>query len=157
MRSINRVSLIGHITHDPEVTRPETGVTKAVFSLATNRRYRNAGGEWMEVPDYHRLVAWRRLAEICESYLHKGAAVYVEGRLQSSTWEDKEGKKQRRQEVVVTYLNILRVKGNKIEAEEHLGQEEQRATAATKRAEPDFLAQLTVPTKRARSKATAAA
>ncbi|OGC81105.1 MAG: hypothetical protein A2788_01265 [Candidatus Abawacabacteria bacterium RIFCSPHIGHO2_01_FULL_46_8] len=134
MRSINRVSLIGHLTHDPKVTRTKDGIALATFSLATNRRYRNDAGEWVEMPDFHRLVAWRKLAELCERFLHKGAALYVEGRLSTSVWKDSEGKRKEQQEVVVTSLNILRLKGDKIQAEELLGKEEKLVSLAAKEA-----------------------
>lgn len=133
MRSVNRVSLIGHLTHDPNVMQTKDGVTMASFSLATNRRYRNDNDEWVEIPDYHRLIAWRGLADVCANYLQKGMPVYVEGRLSTGNWKDKDGNQKERQEVVVTSLNILRLKGNQIQAEELLGEEDKKTFKKAKR------------------------
>ncbi|MBD3330930.1 single-stranded DNA-binding protein [Candidatus Peregrinibacteria bacterium] len=108
MRSLNRVCLMGHLTADPELRQTKSGISVANFHIATNRFIKD-GKEKKEIADYHTIVAWNKLAEICEKYLSKGAAVYVEGMLVNRSFE-KDGKKHYRTEVILDNLNILTFK-----------------------------------------------
>ncbi len=87
---VNKVFLVGNLTRDPELRRTSTGTPVVNFSIALNRRYR-VGGEWREDTYFFNIVAWYRLAELCEEFLHKGSAVYIEGELQSRVWEKEDG------------------------------------------------------------------
>jgi single-strand DNA-binding protein len=92
--------LIGRLTHDPELRYTANNRAVCSFSIATNRTWTNDDGSLEERVSYHRIVAWRKLAEICDRILSKGDKVYVEGRLQTNEWETKEGQKRRTTEVV---------------------------------------------------------
>lgn len=107
-KSVNKVILIGNLGKDPEVKYTASGVPLAKFSLATNERYKDKSGEWQDRTEWHQLVAWQRAAEIVGEYVHKGSRLYIEGRLQTSSWEDKQsGDKKYRTEIVVTDLTLL--------------------------------------------------
>lgn len=107
-KSINKVILIGHLGKDPEVKYTPSGMALAKFSLATNQRYKDKSGEWQDKTEWHWLIAWQRTAEIVGEYVHKGSRLYIEGRLQTSSWEDKQsGEKRYRTEIVVTDLTLL--------------------------------------------------
>ncbi|MGB0839605.1 MAG: single-stranded DNA-binding protein [Chitinophagales bacterium] len=101
MSSLNKVMLIGRLGGDPEAQYFDNG-TKASFTLATNRRYKNRDGQTIEETDWHRVVIWGKLAGIAIEYLKKGSLVYVEGRLQTRSWEDQSGNKR-----YVTEVNAL--------------------------------------------------
>jgi single-strand DNA-binding protein len=107
-KSINRVFLLGHLGKDPEVRYTPSGVPLAKFSLATNERYKDKSGDWQEKAEWHQLVAWQRNAEIIGEYGRKGCRVHVEGRLQTSSWDDKHsGEKKYRTEIVVKEITLL--------------------------------------------------
>jgi single-strand DNA-binding protein len=106
-KSVNKVILVGNVTKDPELKYTPTGVAVCKFSIATNEAYKK-DDQWHERPEYHNLVAWQRTAEIVGQYVAKGSKVYVEGRLQTSSWEDKQsGEKKYRTEIVVSDLVLL--------------------------------------------------
>src|SRR3989344_823036 len=107
MRSVNMVVLIGHLTRDPELRQTTSGQSVATFSIATNRRWTTAEGAQQEETNFHDLVAWGKLAGICDQYLTKGAAVYIRGRLNNRNWEAQDGTKRYKTEIVVEDLNIL--------------------------------------------------
>ncbi|MDD4351722.1 MAG: single-stranded DNA-binding protein [Candidatus Gracilibacteria bacterium] len=107
MRSVNKVILIGHLTRDPELRQTANGHPVATFSIATNRYWTTSEGQKQESTEFHDLVAWGRLAEICHENLTKGCAIYVEGRLHTRNWDSPEGGKRYKTEVVVSELNIL--------------------------------------------------
>lgn len=112
-KSVNKVILIGNLGKDPEVKYTPSGVPVAKFSIATNERYKDKGGEWQDRTEWHNLVAFQRTAEIVGEYLKKGAKVYVEGRLQTSSWEDKQsGEKKYRTEIIVQDLVLLSGRGD---------------------------------------------
>lgn len=96
---LNKVFLIGNLTRDPEERALPSGMKVVSFGLATNRRYKDASGAWQESTDYHNIVVFGRQAELCAQYLKKGNLVFVEGRLQTRSWE-RDGQKQFRTEVV---------------------------------------------------------
>lgn len=91
---VNKVILIGNLGKDPEITRLESGVKKAAFSLATTEVYRNKEGEKINHTEWHNIVLWRGLAEVAENYLKKGNTVFVEGRIRKREYEDKDGVKR---------------------------------------------------------------
>lgn len=112
-KSVNKVILIGNLGKDPEVRYTPSGVPVAKFSIATNERYKDKGGDWQDRAEWHNIVAWQRLAEIVGEYLKKGSKVYIEGRLQTSSWEDKQsGEKKSRTEIVAQELLMLDGRGN---------------------------------------------
>jgi single-strand DNA-binding protein len=105
-RSWNRVELIGNLTRDPELRYTPSGAAVATFSIATNRTY-VSDGERKEEADFHRCVAWNKLAELCSQLLKKGNRVFVSGRLQNRTWEDQQGQTKNTTEIVVEDMLVL--------------------------------------------------
>ena len=91
MASVNKVILIGNLGRDPELRYTPSGTAVANFTLATNEKWKSKNGEKQEHTEWHRIVAWGKLAEICGEYLHKGRQIYVEGTIRSRTYKDKEG------------------------------------------------------------------
>jgi len=110
MRSLNKVLLIGNLTRDPEMVDLDSGVKLAKFTLATNRNWNTKEGEKKEQTDFHNVIAWRKLAEISLNYLKKGAAVLVEGKLQTSKFKDKEGNPKVRTEIHADEINFITYK-----------------------------------------------
>src|SRR5437879_1330398 len=109
--NLNKVMLIGRLTRDPEMRYTPSGSPVTTFSLATNRYGQGTDGEKKEYTDYHNVVVWnigkRNLAEICGQYLHKGSLVYIEGRLQTRSWEGQDGQKRKTTEVNATEVQFL--------------------------------------------------
>jgi len=105
-RSVNKVILIGNLTRDPELRYTPQGSAVVSFVVATNREW-NMDGVKKEVVDFHSVVAWNKLAELCGQLLSKGSKVYVEGRLQTRDWTDTEGVKKYKTEVVIDEMIIL--------------------------------------------------
>src|SRR5947209_999326 len=111
-KSLNKVMLIGNLGKDPEVKFTPGGTAVAKFSLATNERFKDKAGEWQDRTEWHNIVAWQRLAEIIGEYVKKGSKVYIEGRLQTSSWEDKQsGEKKYRTEIIASDLLLLGGRG----------------------------------------------
>ncbi|HLJ86851.1 MAG TPA: single-stranded DNA-binding protein [Candidatus Angelobacter sp.] len=111
-KSVNKVILVGNLGKDPEVKYTPSGMAVAKFSLATNERFKDKGGEWQDRTEWHNIVAWQRLAEIVGEYVKKGSKIYLEGRLQTSSWEDKQsGEKKYRTEIVAQDLVLLGGRG----------------------------------------------
>src|SRR5437016_5765667 len=109
-RSVNKVILLGHLGKDAETKFTPSGVARSSFTIATNRRWKDQqSGEWKEITDWHNVVLWR--SENLSNYLLKGKQVYVEGRLESRSWEDKEGQKRYITEVVADDLILLGGRG----------------------------------------------
>ena len=112
-KSVNKVILIGNLGKDPEVKVTPSGTPVAKFTLATNERYKDKNGQWQDRTEWHNLVAWQRTAEIIGEYVKKGSKIYVEGRLQTSSWDDKStGEKKYRTEIVVNDLVLLSGRGD---------------------------------------------
>ncbi|MBC7264688.1 MAG: single-stranded DNA-binding protein [Chloroflexi bacterium] len=107
MSGLNKVMLIGNLGKDPEMRYTPDGTPVTSFSLAVSRTWVNNDGERREATEWFNVVAWRRLAEICSQYLRKGERVYVEGRLQTRSWEDQDGQKHFRTEVVAQDMLLL--------------------------------------------------
>lgn len=111
-KSVNKVILIGNLGKDPEIKYTPSGTPVAKFTLATNERYKDKAGEWQDRTEWHNVVAWQRLAEIVGEYLKKGSKAYIEGRLQTSSWEDKQsGEKKYRTEIIAQDLVLLSGRG----------------------------------------------
>jgi single-strand DNA-binding protein len=108
MSGINKVILIGRLGSDPEVRYTPSGVAVANFSVATSEEWKNKDtGEKQERTEWHRIVAWRRLGEICGEYLSKGKQIYVEGRIQTRSWDDRDGNKKYTTEIIASDIQFL--------------------------------------------------
>ena len=107
MAGVNKVILVGNLGSDPQVRYTPGGQAVANFNIATSERFNNKAGEKEERTEWHRIVAWGKLAEICQQYLKKGKQVYVEGRLQTRQWEDQQGQKRQTTEVVANVMQML--------------------------------------------------
>ncbi len=120
-RSLNKIQLIGNLGRDPEVRSTANGSKVATLSVATGRRWKNQAGEDQEKTEWHRVVLWNNkgsgLADVAERYLKKGDRVYVEGRIEYRTWEDKEGKTRYSTEVVAREMMMLSGRGGSGEME----------------------------------------
>ncbi|MGE5042057.1 MAG: single-stranded DNA-binding protein [Candidatus Levyibacteriota bacterium] len=106
-RSLNRVQLIGNLTRDPELRYTPQGSAVCTFGLATNRSWTTDGGEKKEDTEFHRIVAWNKLAELCSQLLTKGRKVYVEGRISSRSWTGQDGAQRNTTEIVIEDMIIL--------------------------------------------------
>jgi single-strand DNA-binding protein len=111
MAGVNKVILLGNLGSEPELRYTPSGTAIATFSLATSEQWTNKDGEKGEKTEWHKIVAWARLGEICGEYLHKGKQVYIEGRLQTSSWEDREGVKKYKTEVIAQTMQMLGAPG----------------------------------------------
>jgi single-strand DNA-binding protein len=121
-KSINKVILIGNLGKDPEVKYTPSGLPVAKFSLATGERYKDKDGQWQERTEWHNIVAWQRLAEIVGEYVKKGSKLYIEGRIHTNSWEDKQsGEKKYRTEIVASDLVLLSGRGEGAESGEGRG------------------------------------
>jgi len=107
MRGVNRVMLIGNLGKDPDMQFLEGNIGVAKFSLATTETYKDRSGKLISQTEWHTVVLWRGLAELAQKYLHKGSLVYIEGRLKTRSWEDKDGNKKFATEVVGDNLIML--------------------------------------------------
>ena len=107
MYSLNRATILGNVTRDPEVRQIPSGQKVCSFGVATNRSWTDASGQKQEQTEFHNIVAWAKLAEICGQYLTKGRKVYVEGRLQTRDWEGQDGVKRFRTEIIAENLILL--------------------------------------------------
>ncbi|WEK37265.1 MAG: single-stranded DNA-binding protein [Candidatus Pseudobacter hemicellulosilyticus] len=107
MRGVNRVMLIGNLGRDPDVQHLEGNIAVAKFPLATTETFKDRAGKLISQTEWHTVVLWRGLAELAQKYLHKGSLVYIEGRLRTRSWEDKEGNKKFATEVVGDNLIML--------------------------------------------------
>ncbi len=107
MRGINKVILIGNLGKDPEVQMLDGNISVAKFPIATTEMHKDKTGHLVSQTEWHMVVLWRGLAELAQKYLHKGSLIYVEGRLKSRSWEDKDGSKRFSTEVVCENLIML--------------------------------------------------
>ena len=107
MRGVNKVILVGNLGKDPEVQALESGVTVARFPIATTESYKDKTGQRVEQTEWHNIVLWRGLAEVAEKYLKKGGGVYLEGKIRTRSWDDKEGNKRYTTEIVGDNMVML--------------------------------------------------
>lgn len=105
--SLNRAQIIGNLTRDPELRNTSTGQSVTNFSVATSSQWTDQSGQKQERTEYHSIVAWGKLAEICSQYLAKGRKVFVEGRLQTRDWETPDGQKRQRTEIIADNMIML--------------------------------------------------
>jgi len=106
MAGVNKAIILGNLGRDPEMRTTQSGQQVANFSVATSRKYKQ-GEEWKEETEWHKVVAWGRLAEICGQYLQKGKQVYIEGRIQTRKWQDKDGQDRWTTEIVAQEMQML--------------------------------------------------
>lgn len=107
MASINKAILIGRLGKDPEIRYTPSGTAITTFSMATDESYKDKSGEKQSKTEWHNIVAWSRLGEICGEYLQKGSLVYIEGKLQTRSWEDRDGNKRYITEIVAQSMQML--------------------------------------------------
>jgi len=128
MAGVNKAILIGRLGRDPEVRYTPDGTAVANFSIATSREWKDkATGEKKEQTEWHRIVAFGRTGEICGEYLSKGSQVYIEGRLQTRDWEDKEGNKKYTTEIVINQMQMLGSRGSNQSPGQSSGQSSYKA------------------------------
>jgi single-strand DNA-binding protein len=120
MLGVNKVILIGNLGKDPDLRYLPSGEPVAKFPLATGARWKDKNGQMQERTDWHNIVVFKRQAEVCNEYLRKGSPVYIEGRIQNRSWEDKDGNKRYITEVVAQAVRML---GRKGEPEEEVPEE----------------------------------
>ncbi len=111
-KSLNKVLLIGNLTRDPEIRTTPSGSYICTFGLATNSRYKKPDGTYAELTNFHSIVAWSKLAEVCAKKLKKGMKVYVEGELRTRTWQDSNGQVKRKTEVRISSMFVLSSKSS---------------------------------------------
>lgn len=114
MAGVNKVILVGRLGGDPEVRYTNTGTAVANFNIATSSSFTDKSGEKTERTEWHRIVAFGKLGEICGEYLAKGKQVYIEGRLQTRDWEDREGNKRKTTEIVAGTMQMLGAAGDRV-------------------------------------------
>lgn len=130
-RGLNKVMIIGILGRDPEMRYTPSGRPVTTFSVASSRSWKSADGEHHTETEWFNVIAWRNLAEICKQYLTKGQQVYIEGRLQTRRWEDKEGVKHTSVEIVASEMMILGERKESAPAQaEEAGPEEEIETRA---------------------------
>jgi single-strand DNA-binding protein len=112
MSSLNKAMVIGRLGADPDVRYTQSNTAVATMSVATTERYKDRNGELQENTEWHRIVAWGRLAEICQQYLKKGSLVYFEGPIQTREWEDKDGQKRYTTEIKALNMQMLDSRGD---------------------------------------------
>lgn len=111
-KDLNKVMLIGRLGQDPELKYTQSGVAVVSFSVATGSKWKDQEGNWQEKTEWHNCKAWRNMAEIISNYLKKGSKIYVDGRLETSNWEDENKKKHYKTEIVVDEMIMLDGKGD---------------------------------------------
>jgi len=131
MANLNKVMLIGRLGQDPEIRYTQSGSAVANATIATNDYWTDKQGEKQERTEWHSLVLWDRLADLAQSYLKKGSQVYVEGRLQTKNWEDQQGQKHYKTEVVVTTMQFLDTKNSEVGASPVVGSSDYSKNSAT--------------------------
>jgi single-strand DNA-binding protein len=109
--NLNKAMIIGNLTRDPELRNTPSGQSVASFGVATNFVWTDQSGQQQKKTEFHNVIAWRKLAEICAKYLHKGSKVFIEGRLQTTDWTGQDGVKRYRTEIVTENMIMLDSKG----------------------------------------------
>jgi single-strand DNA-binding protein len=129
-RSLNKVQLIGNLTRDPELRYTPSGAAVCNFGMATNRSWTTDAGEEKEKAEFHRIVSWNKLAELCAQFLFKGRKVFVEGRLQTRQWTGQDGAQREITEIVISNMLILDSRRSREGGVGEAGDEEQAADKA---------------------------
>ena len=137
-RSLNKVLLIGNLTRDPELRYTPQGTAVVTFSIATNRQWKTESGDTKDDAEFHRIVAWDKLAEICSKMLKKGTRTYVEGRLQTRSWQAQDGTQKTTTEIVISDMIVLesRRTTDEVNVPEDLGQAPQEPKKEKKSEKP---------------------
>jgi single-strand DNA-binding protein len=130
MSGVNKVILVGNLGKDPEVRYLEGGVAVAKFPLATSESYKGKDGNRVDQTEWHNVVLWRGLAEVAEKYLHKGSSVYIEGKIRTRSWDDKEGNKRYSTEIVADQMTMLGKKSEDGHSSEPAFKQEEPSFAA---------------------------
>jgi single-strand DNA-binding protein len=125
MAGVNKVILIGNLGRDPEIQSFENGLKKATFTLATTETFRNKEGSKEQHTEWHRIVLWRGLAEIAESFLKKGSQIYLEGRIRTNQWKDKDGNPKSMVEIEGTSMTMLGARREQVSVTEDVPAESQ--------------------------------
>ncbi len=128
-RSLNKVQLIGNLTRDPELRYTPNGTAVCSFGLATNRSWKTDSGEKHDEAEFHNIVAWNKLAELCSQFLVKGRKVFVEGRLATRTWTGQDGAQRNKTEIVISDMILLDSRRPETVAENGSEQEKENPTA----------------------------
>ena len=110
MASVNKVILVGNLGKDPEIKKFDSGIKNASFSLATTEKFKNKAGEMVSNTEWHNIVVWGALSDVAEKYLKKGSQIYLEGKIKTSSWEDKSGIKRYKTEIYSDSFTMLGVK-----------------------------------------------
>lgn len=136
MRGVNKVILIGNLGKDPELRYLPSGGAVTKFSLATGSKWKDKDGQWQDRTDWHNIVAFGRTAEVCNEYLKKGSQVYIEGRIQTRSYDDRDGNKKWITEIIARNVNLL---GRKGEPEEEIPEEAEQPVAEETKTEDEDL------------------
>jgi single-strand DNA-binding protein len=128
MSGINKVILVGNLGKDPEVRHLEGGAVVAKFPLATSETYKTKDGQRVDQTEWHNIVMWRGLAESAEKYLRKGSLVYIEGKIRTRSWDDKEGNKRFATEIVADTMTML--SSRRSDEGQHHGTSEQKPASS---------------------------
>jgi single-strand DNA-binding protein len=138
--SVNKVILVGNLGKDPELRYTPSGAAVATFSLATTERYKDKSGQQQDKTEWHNIVVWNKLAEICSKYLHKGKQVYIEGRIQSRSYDDKDGNKRYITEIVADQMQMLGRAGEETGGQTRSGGEsrQSRPTSSASQSTPAY-------------------
>lgn len=136
MSSLNKIMLIGNLGRDPEIRYTPEGTPVANFSIATSENWTDKSGTRQEHTEWHNIVAWNRLADLCQKYLAKGRQVYIEGRVRTREWNDRDGNKRRTTEVIATQMVLL---GGRSQGTDAGIQPMETATRATSEKEDNFM------------------
>ena len=132
--SVNKVILVGHVGNDPEIKHLDKDVSVAKFSLATTENSISPTGEKASTTEWHKIVAWRKLSDVAEKYIKKGSQIYVEGKIRTRSWDDKEGVKHYITEIFANSIELLGKREGQAEMAGQTTQKEQLQTVG----EPDF-------------------
>jgi single-strand DNA-binding protein len=135
-KDLNKVMLIGRLGQDPELKFTQSGIAVAKFSLATSQTWKDQEGNSQEKTEWHNIVVWRKLAEICSEYLKKGSKIFCEGSLSTSTWEDENKKKHYRTEIVMNDMIMLDSKGT---SSDYNGKKSEESEVGTSESKDDDL------------------
>ena len=136
--NLNKAMIIGNVTRDPEVRATPSGQNVVSFSVATNRRWTDQSGEKKEQVEYHNVVAWRKLADIIGQYVKKGSKVYIEGRLQTRSWDDQSGVKKYKTEIVADNMIMLDRAGANEGAVKKTGEDDNSSQPEPPAGEPEI-------------------